>query len=111
VRARGELLSARPGTPPHATAVGGATNHRLGLDAAVLVKENHARLAGGSETCLVDARVNLTAVSPAVFAAVRRGCLEGCGVTICYASMTTPTPTDRLIFPHSLVHAGRRWHG
>lgn len=72
--------------------------------------DEYARLAGGSETCLVDARVNLTAVSPAVFAAVRRACLEGGGVTICYASMTTPAPTDRLIFPHSLVHVGRRWH-
>lgn len=72
--------------------------------------DEYALLAGGSDTCLVDARVDLTAVSPVVFAAVRRGCLDGVGVTICYASMTTPAPTDRLIFPHSLVHVGRRWH-
>ena len=30
-----------------AVAAGGATNHRLGLDDAILIKENHAALAGG----------------------------------------------------------------
>jgi nicotinate-nucleotide pyrophosphorylase (carboxylating) len=31
----------------HAVRCGGATNHRMGLDAAILVKDNHLRLAGG----------------------------------------------------------------
>jgi nicotinate-nucleotide pyrophosphorylase (carboxylating) len=31
----------------HAVAVGGATPHRQGLDSAILVKDNHVRLAGG----------------------------------------------------------------
>jgi len=47
------VLDTRKTTPTlralekYAVRAGGATNHRMGLDAAVLVKENHARLAGG----------------------------------------------------------------
>jgi nicotinate-nucleotide pyrophosphorylase (carboxylating) len=47
------ILDTRKTTPglraleKEAVRCGGATNHRLGLDDAVLVKENHLRLAGG----------------------------------------------------------------
>ena len=47
------VLDTRKTTPTlralekYAVRAGGATNHRMGLDAAILVKENHARLAGG----------------------------------------------------------------
>ncbi len=36
----------------HATHVGGATNHRMGLYDAVLIKDNHAQAAGGLEVAL-----------------------------------------------------------
>ena len=32
----------------YATRIGGATNHRMGLDDAVLIKDNHVALAGGT---------------------------------------------------------------
>ncbi len=47
------VLDTRKTTPTlralekYAVRAGGGTNHRMGLDAAILVKENHARLAGG----------------------------------------------------------------
>lgn len=47
------ILDTRKTTPglrsleKHAVHCGGATNHRFGLDDAILVKDNHLRLAGG----------------------------------------------------------------
>lgn len=62
------------------------------------------------DVCVVDARVDLTDVRPVIFATIRRAALTKTGVVISYASMTNPAPSERLIFPHSLVHVGRRWH-
>ncbi len=48
-----QILDTRKTTPSlrmlekHATSVGGALNHRFGLFDAMLIKENHARVAGG----------------------------------------------------------------
>lgn len=39
-----------------AVAAGGATNHRLGLDDAILIKENHIALGGGLRTTVAAAR-------------------------------------------------------
>jgi nicotinate-nucleotide pyrophosphorylase (carboxylating) len=47
------ILDTRKTTPTlralekHAVAAGGATNHRFGLYDAILIKDNHVRLAGG----------------------------------------------------------------
>jgi nicotinate-nucleotide pyrophosphorylase (carboxylating) len=52
------LLDTRKTTPglraleKHAVRCGGATNHRFGLDDAILVKDNHLRLAGGIATAV-----------------------------------------------------------
>ncbi len=58
------ILDTRKTTPTlralekYAVAVGGATNHRMGLFDAVLIKDNHVRLAGGVKAAvsLVRAR-------------------------------------------------------
>jgi nicotinate-nucleotide pyrophosphorylase (carboxylating) len=56
------ILDTRKTTPglrlleKHAVAAGGGTNHRLGLDDGVLIKDNHLRLAGGIATAIVRAR-------------------------------------------------------
>ncbi|MBD2503012.1 carboxylating nicotinate-nucleotide diphosphorylase [Anabaena azotica] len=48
-----QLVDTRKTTPglrlleKYATAVGGATNHRMGLDDAVMIKDNHIAAAGG----------------------------------------------------------------
>jgi len=59
---------------------------------------------------LIDARVDLTEVRPEVFALLRKAALSKTGVEITYASMTNPTYAKRVIFPHAIVHIGRRWH-
>jgi predicted DNA-binding transcriptional regulator YafY len=61
-------------------------------------------------SCIVDARMDLTEVKPVVFARLRKASLSRTGVVISYASMTNPTFEERTIFPHSIIHVGRRWH-
>jgi nicotinate-nucleotide pyrophosphorylase (carboxylating) len=52
------ILDTRKTTPglrvleKHAVRCGGATNHRFGLDDAILLKDNHLRLAGGIERAI-----------------------------------------------------------
>ncbi|MXP72880.1 WYL domain-containing protein [Pseudomonas aeruginosa] len=42
----------------------------------------------------------------ACFSAVRRET----GLRIVYRSMSTPTGSERIVYPHSLIRAPRRWH-
>ena len=56
------LVDTRKTTPglrsleKYATQVGGATNHRMGLDDAVMIKDNHIDLAGGIERAIEQIR-------------------------------------------------------
>jgi nicotinate-nucleotide pyrophosphorylase (carboxylating) len=56
------VLDTRKTTPllrpleKYAVRVGGATNHRIGLFDAILIKDNHIRLAGGVATAIARAR-------------------------------------------------------
>jgi len=52
----------------------------------------------------------LSAPTPATFAALRQAILSSDLVEIEYASMQNPEPHIRRIAPHGLVKAGRRWH-
>lgn len=61
-------------------------------------------------TCIVDSRIDLTDVRPSIFATIRKSAQRRTGVVISYASMTNPVPSERIVFPHSIVHIGRRWH-
>lgn len=68
---------------------------------------------GGAEAllpCLHDARIDLTAVHPGVFSTVLQAARAGSGIKIIYRSMTHPQGVARVVFPHSLVRAPRRWH-
>ncbi len=57
-----QILDTRKTTPSlrmlekHATAVGGAMNHRFGLFDGMLIKENHAKVAGGLSRAVEKAR-------------------------------------------------------
>lgn len=57
------VLDTRKTTPTlralekYAVRAGGGRNHRMGLDGAILVKENHARLAGGIRAAVMRLRV------------------------------------------------------
>lgn len=58
------ILDTRKMTPTfrllekYAVAVGGATNHRIGLFDAVLIKDNHVRLAGGVREAVARCRAH-----------------------------------------------------
>jgi nicotinate-nucleotide pyrophosphorylase (carboxylating) len=57
-----KILDTRKTTPglrvleKYAVTVGGGTNHRLGLDDAILIKDNHIRLTGGISAAITAAR-------------------------------------------------------
>ena len=78
----------------------------LPLDEYVL----HTMAAEGGNSGLVDARVDLTEVRPEIFSTLRKAVLTKTGVEITYASMSNPVYAKRVIFPHAIVHVGRRWH-
>ncbi|BAZ44684.1 nicotinate-nucleotide pyrophosphorylase [Chondrocystis sp. NIES-4102] len=60
-----ELVDTRKTTPglrileKYATRVGGAINHRLGLDDAVMIKDNHIQAAGGIEKAIALIKNNI----------------------------------------------------
>ncbi len=57
------ILDTRKTTPTlrllekYAVRMGGATNHRMGLDAAILITDNHLRLGGGVARTVARARI------------------------------------------------------
>ncbi len=59
-----KLLDTRKTTPglrifeKYAVVVGGGTNHRFGLNEAVLIKDNHIRVAGGITKAILAAKKN-----------------------------------------------------
>lgn len=73
-------------------------------------RQTQAAGAEDESSCVIDARVDLTEVRPAVFATLRKAAITRTAVTIAYASMTNPTLEERKIFPHSIIQVGRRWH-
>ena len=60
-----KLVDTRKTTPglrvleKYATRVGGAVNHRMGLDDAVMIKDNHIKAAGGIEQAIALLRNNI----------------------------------------------------
>lgn len=65
-----QLVDTRKTTPgmrlleKYATQVGGATNHRLGLDDAAMLKDNHIRAAGSIEAAIARIRAALPYLQP-----------------------------------------------
>ena len=53
---------------------------------------------------------DLSVPSPRTFALVSEAIRERQTLRITYRSMREPTPHQRVIAPHSLIRAGRRWH-
>lgn len=60
-----QLVDTRKTTPglrlveKYATQVGGAVNHRMGLDDAVMIKDNHIAAAGGIQAAIAQVRANI----------------------------------------------------
>lgn len=84
----------------------------VSFETTISLEEYARNTLAGEDTnpCVIDARVDLTEVQPTVFAVLRKASLTKTGVTISYASMTNPEFDERMIFPHSIIHIGRRWH-
>lgn len=82
------------------------------FDTDVSLDEYARQTLAGEDTnpCVIDARVDLTEVKPRIFALLRKAAQTKTGIVISYASMTNPVFEDRMIFPHSIIHIGRRWH-
>jgi hypothetical protein len=57
-----------------------------------------------------DLRMDLSPVSPTMFGLATKACLKRVGLQIRYRSLSEPDGRDRLVYPHSLVRAARRWH-
>ncbi|MEO3690035.1 helix-turn-helix transcriptional regulator [Roseateles paludis] len=76
------------------------------------LEEYMAQLDAGSpiRAAVEDTRLELTLPDPAVFSVLVRACVSQAAVKMRYRSMTTPDGRVRLIYPHALVRAGRRWH-
>ena len=66
--------------------------------------------ADQDQEIIEEARLDFTNVTPNLFATLRQAVITQSGVEIRYASMSNPVPAARIIYPHVLVHVGRRWH-
>jgi len=60
--------------------------------------------------CVVAAFPDITTPNPRIFSVLSMAARIGRMVEITYRSMSEPKPHKRSISPHSIVHAGRRWH-
>ena len=73
-----------------AAAAGGVVNHRMGLYDAVLIKNNHIRLAGGVRAAIERARVTRKPIEVEVRTRVEIGDALDCGVSRVLLDNMTP---------------------
>lgn len=68
--------------------------------------------AGGTvnQPVVVTAYTEIATPKPYIFALLSNAARLNRAVEITYRSMSEPKPHIRIIFPHSVVRAGRRWH-
>lgn len=57
-----------------------------------------------------DARIDLAPASAQIYSTLNRACRLQLGVKLRYRSLKNPEGVERIVFPHSLVRAARRWH-
>ncbi len=75
--------------------------------------DDYLRVVGvhpSSTNFVEDARLDLSIVAPDVFVTMMQAIKNKMGVRIVYRSMTDPNGSERVIFPHAVVRAPRRWH-
>lgn len=69
-----------------------------------------AKFFDSSDELILDARYDLTTPSSEVISHISQAIRNKCGLKINYLSMTNPQGLERVIYPHTIVRAGRRWH-
>lgn len=62
------------------------------------------------DSTVEDLRLDLAPVRPALFAVITQACRKRVGLRIRYRSLAAPEGLDRLVYPHVIVRAARRWH-
>lgn len=70
----------------------------------------YASALDDSEGVMWSATPSINAPSPKIFASLSNAIKQAKVVDIEYMSLSEPAPHRRIIHPHSLVLAGRRWH-
>ncbi|NOT66136.1 MAG: WYL domain-containing protein [Methylotenera sp.] len=63
-----------------------------------------------SQHVVVAAFPDITTPNPYIFAVLSSASRMGRAVEVTYRSMRDPAPHKRIISPHSIIRAGRRWH-
>ena len=91
-----------PGSGFRPKFAGTSPDEYLGLIAATRPRQVAAHVE--------DLRLDLAPVDTRVYAAVTQACRGGTGLQIRYRSLSNPQGEARLVYPHSLVRAARRWH-
>jgi hypothetical protein len=69
-----------------------------------------AKFFDSSDELIVDARYDLTTPTAEIISHISSAIRKQCGLKINYLSMTNPNGMNRIIYPHTIVRAGRRWH-
>lgn len=69
-----------------------------------------ATMDAGDQHVVVAAFPDISTPNPQIFAILSGASRRGQVVEITYRSMREPLPHKRIIAPHSIVRAGRRWH-
>lgn len=75
-----------------------------------LVGIPHAAPNSPSNRTIWGAFPELSVPSPRIFALLSEAIRAHSAIEITYRSMREPSPHQRIISPHSLIRAGRRWH-
>ncbi|WP_157273721.1 helix-turn-helix transcriptional regulator [Thiobacillus denitrificans] len=70
----------------------------------------YASAMNEGEGVMWSAVPSITAPSPRIFSCLGTAIRQSKAVDIEYMSLSEPAPHRRVIYPHSLVLAGRRWH-
>lgn len=103
----GKVHRPSPRAPYHAITTAAADTSAPHLDDyLMLVRRSSEQL----DKIVEDARIDLTIPAPRVFSVVLQASRARVGLEIDYRSMSNPGGKKRLIFPHAIVRAGRRWH-
>lgn len=115
-RLLGELIKAAPPLLERKSAHaplrhGGPIDERDSPDEYLHMLTHHANESLSSDIGPVeDIRLDLGQVPIKLFSTLHAAAKRGTGVRIHYRSMANPNGLERLIFPHSLIRAPRRWH-
>ncbi|MFU2671048.1 helix-turn-helix transcriptional regulator [Pseudomonas aeruginosa] len=72
-----------------------------------VISTHHDDVVG---TLIEDARMDLSSLQRGMFTACFSAARRETGLRIVYRSMSTPTGSERTVYPHSLIRAPRRWH-